>query len=85
MSLYTETEKEIIIRNPHPYRGKLPPKIEKLIELCNSILDDSEVMDFIYFHSETTRDFEETKYCLLHLATLRTWLKEWEVIRIPKH
>jgi hypothetical protein len=84
MGLITVTDKEIIVRNPKPYKGKLPPKIEKLIELCNSILDDSEVMNFIYFHSETTRDFENIKYCLLHLATLRSWLKEWEVIRIPK-
>jgi hypothetical protein len=85
MGLYTETDKEIIIRNPIPIRGKLPEKLEKLISLCNSILDDSEVMDFIYFHSETTREFEETKYCLLHLATLRTWLKDFEIIRIPKY
>jgi hypothetical protein len=85
MGLYTETEKEIIIRNPHPYRGKLPEKLERLIELCDRILEDDKIMDFIYFHSETTRDFEEIKYCLLHLATLRTWLKDFEIIRIPKH
>jgi hypothetical protein len=84
MDLITVTDKEIIVRNPHPYRGKLPEKIERLINLCDSILKDEETMNFIYFHSEATRDFEETKYCLLHLATLRTWLKEWEVIRIPK-
>jgi len=84
MGLITVTDKEIIVRNPHPYRGKLPEKIQKLIDLCNSILKDDEVMNFIYFHSETTREFEETRYCLLHLATLRSWLKEWEVIRIPK-
>jgi hypothetical protein len=85
MGLYTETDKEIIIRNPIPFKGKLPEKLERLISLCDSILEDEKIMDFIYFHSESMRDFNEIRYCITHLSNLRTWLKDFEIIRIPKH
>jgi len=66
------------VKKPHPYTGELPRELEELRKLCTTIMYDKKIIDFLWTHTESDRDFRIITDAMIKLANIRQWLCEWK-------
>jgi hypothetical protein len=65
------------VKKPHPYTGELPRELDEVRRLCWKILNDKKIIDFLWTHTESDRDFRIITDAISKLANIRQWLYVW--------
>ena len=65
------------VKKPHPYTGELPRELDEVRKLCWKILNDKKIIDFLWTHTESDRDFRIITDAISKLANIRQWLYVW--------
>ena len=69
---------------PQPYFGEIPKDLEKLKKVCKMIMDNKELIHFLWNHTYTEEDYEELVKAICTIAGLNGYLYEWKRIPITK-
>jgi hypothetical protein len=65
---------------PEPYIGEIPPLLEKIKRVCKEIMNNKELIRFLWTHTRDESDYEELVKAICMLAGIEGYLYEWKVI-----
>jgi hypothetical protein len=65
------------LKRPHPFTGELPRELEELSKLCRKILNNKKIIDFLWTHTESDRDFRIITDAMFKLVNIQQWLCVW--------
>jgi hypothetical protein len=68
---------------PEPYFGEIPKDLEKLKKVCKMIMENKELIRFLWTHTRDEYDYEELVKAICMIAGLDGYLYEWK--RIPTY